>query len=77
MNLEKINDAYDLVRDSVLFQMIDGEIIDAIRRGMEDLLPEYKIKCDEENNPPLVIDNGNIIVRVSDPKTMNYINLTF
>jgi predicted HicB family RNase H-like nuclease len=77
MNLKKIDKAYKKVRDIILFEAIDGETIDTIREGMEKLLPEYKIKCDEENNPPKSIDSGNVMVRVSDPKTLNFINVIF
>ena len=77
MNIKRINQSYEDIRDTVLFEPISKETRDRIRRGMEDLLPEYRIKCDEENNPPDVIDSGKIIVRVSDPKTLEYINLIF
>ena len=77
MDVKKIDKAYKRVKEKVLFEAIDRETIDAIRRGMEELLPEYKIKCDEENNPTDVIDSGNVMVRVSDPKTFSYINVIF
>lgn len=32
---------------------------------LEDKLPGYIIKCDEENNPPSVVDSQNIMARVS------------
>lgn len=77
MNIKKITQAYKDVKDSVLLEMINKETMNTIRQGMEKYLPEYKIKCDYENNPPEAIDSGKVMVRVSDPITMNYINLIF
>jgi hypothetical protein len=77
MDTKKITQAHKTVIESVLFELINRETLAKIRRGMEELLPEYKIKCDEENNPIDVVASGKVIVRVSDPKTLDYINLTF
>ena len=54
---------------------------ETIKGLMKKELPEYEIKCDEENNPPEVIASGHIIVRVSTkPKldgSFNYINVIY
>jgi hypothetical protein len=66
--------------------LIAGEYPDAITRTklkklMEAFLPEYEIKCDEENNTPEAMDAGNIMVTVSTPKrpngSLNYVNIIF
>ena len=81
MDVNKIAQVYKDVRDSVVLEMINEETINTIRKELEARLPEYKIKCDYENNPQDVIDGGQVIAKVYDQQkyshTYNYINLTF
>jgi hypothetical protein len=52
-----------------------------IKNLMEEALPDYEIKCDEENNPPSVVDSGNVKVRVKTKtqpdSSYNYIDVIF
>jgi len=75
LDIDKIQKAYDQILDEVLWEVISSDLRSKIKRLMEEKLPEYVIKCDEENNPTEVIDAGNIWVKVSDKKTQNYVNL--
>jgi len=44
---------------------------------MKQFLPDYEIKCDEENNPFDVIDSGQIKMRIFNSNNIDYFDLTF
>lgn len=77
IDINYVQDVYDEVVDVVMFDLISPELRDKIKGMMKEKLPYYEIKCDEENNPPEVVDNSNVWVRVTDPATKNYIDLVF
>ncbi|TFG71762.1 MAG: hypothetical protein E4H26_11955 [Flavobacteriales bacterium] len=77
IDINYVQEAYDEVREIVVFDMVDKVTREKIYTMMKEKLPYYRIKCDEENNPTEVIDNGNICARVTDPASGNYIDMIF
>ena len=76
MDIPAIEKAYEDIKPLVLYEPCFKETRDKIKHMMEIALPNYKVKCDEENNPPNVVDSGNILVRVSDYKN-SYVDVIF
>ena len=81
MDIPKITNVYNNIAPVIAGEYPDKKIRNEIKLLMEEALPEYVIKCDEENNPPEVMDSGNVFVMVSTkPKpdgSYNYINVIF
>lgn len=65
LDIALIEKAYEKIALLVDREMCDRKTRNRIRLMMIDELPLYHIKCDEENNPPDVIDSGHIFVRIS------------
>jgi predicted HicB family RNase H-like nuclease len=65
LNVKLIDKAYEEIAPKVQYRMCNKETRKIIREMMKEKLPEYDITCDESNNPPDVIDSGNVLVRVS------------
>lgn len=77
MDIEAIEYTFNKV-----FPVIAGDYPDAktrtkLKKLMEAMLPDYEIKCDEENNPPEVVDSQHIFVRVFDLKKLKYVDVIF
>ncbi len=81
MDIAKITNVYNNIAPIIVGKLTDKITRNEIKLLMEEALPEYIIKCDEENNPPKVIDSGNIIIRISTKikpdKSYNYIDVIF
>ena len=77
IDMDYVQKVYDEVSLTIAFDLINKDLNDKVKSLMEEKLPYYTIKCDEENNPIDVIDEGHLWVRVTDPKTNNYIDLVF
>lgn len=65
LNIKLIDKAYEEIAPKVQHRMCNKETRKIIREMMKEKLPEYNITCDESNNPPDVIDSGNILAHVS------------
>lgn len=81
MDIDKIEKAYNFVKSLHEYELCNKKTMDSIRGMMQKELPEYLIKCDEENNPPKVVDSGHIRVKVVEhthpPGTYNYVDIIF
>ena len=82
MDIPLIEQAYNDIAPRIEHEFPDKETRELIKSLMEKLLPDYEIKCDEENNPVNVIDSGNVFVRVIKrspiQKTVfNYVDVIF
>jgi len=77
LDMNYIQEVRQEVFEVVAFELITKEIREKIYTMMKEKLPYYKIKCDEENNPPDFVANGNVMVRVTDPSTRNYVDVIF
>ena len=77
LDLDYIQEVYDEVVLVIAFDLINKELNDRVKSIMEEKLPYYTIKCDEENNPIDIVDSGHLWVRVTDPETKNDIDLVF
>ena len=77
MDLILIEKAYNKTREHVLFEPINKATFLIIKNLMQSQLPNYKVKCDEENNPPQFANGGNILLTVNDPKSNQYVNVIF
>jgi hypothetical protein len=80
-DIPQIKEAYEKIAPLVALDIPDAITRAKIKKLMKEALPDYEIKCDEENNSPEVIDNGNVMVRVSKPTfpsgSFNYIDVIF
>lgn len=81
LDVPAIEDAYNLIAPTIAGKFPDKETRENILGLMKANLPDYDIKCDEENNPPNVVDSGHVMVRVSTkPKQdglFNYVDVIF
>lgn len=81
MDINSIEYAYEKISPIIADEYPNAKTRIKLKTLMEAFLPEYDIKCDEENNPPNLIDSGNIVVKVSTKKTLNgtykYIDVIF
>jgi hypothetical protein len=81
MDIEVIEFAYKEISPLIQYDIIDSKTRTKLKKLMEAFLPDYDIKCDEENNPPEVVDSQHIIMRVSKPAfpdgTTKYIDVIF
>ena len=81
MDVEKIGRAYQEIKPKIDGEQADAKTRRKIKSLLQKALPEYKIKCNRENNPPKVVDSGNIVVRVSTKTypdgSFNYIDIIF
>jgi len=81
MDIPMIENAYNNIAPLIAGEYPDRKVRTKIKKLMEAFLPEYDIKCDEENNPPDVMDSGNVMVKVStkikSDGSHNYINVIF
>lgn len=76
-NEDQLQRVYDEISLDVAYELTNETTRKRIYHLMKEKLPYYEIKCDEENNPPEVVDQGQIWVRVTDPNTKTYIDLIF
>ena len=81
MDIEAVENAFNKIRPLIEGEYPDSKTRVKLKKLMEAFLPEYDIKCDEENNPPEVMDSGNIVVKISTKKlpnqTYSYIDVIF
>ena len=77
IDMVKLQKTYNEVFETVVFELINPSIRNKIKTLMEEKLPDYKIKCDEENNSPEVVASGHVMVNVTDPKTNNYVDVVY
>ena len=79
IDMDLLERTWNEVSPMLIGEMCDKETRAILKAELEKRLPDYTIKCNEENNPPCVIDNQNIMVRVS--KIVNgtrfYVDLIF
>ena len=77
IDFDYVQEVYNEILLEVLRDPADGATRQKIKTLMDEKLPYYTIKCDEENNPIEVTDSGHIWARVIDRETNNYIDLVF
>lgn len=81
MDILLIKKAYDNIAPLIESDFPDKKTRKMIKKLMKQYLPDYKIKCDEENNPPNVMDSGHIFVQVrTETKpdgSFNFIDVIF
>jgi len=81
MDIPLIENAYKKVSEIVSLEQCNTETMNKIKSLMETYLPMYRIKCDEENNPPEVIYSGHIRARVMMDTFLsgsyNYVDVIF
>lgn len=81
MDIPKIEKAYNDIAPLIAGEYPDAKTRTKLKKLMEAFLPDYEIKCDEENNSPKAMDSGNVMVRVSTKirpdGSHNYINVIF
>ena len=81
MDIEAIEYSYNKIAPVIAGDYPDSKTRTKVKKLMEAFLPDYVIKCDEENNPPEVQDTQHIMVRVSKPAfpdgTTKYIDVIF
>ena len=65
MDIEAIEYAFNKVSPLIATDYPDAKTRIKLKKLMEAFLPDYDIKCDEENNPPEVQDAQHIMVRVN------------
>ena len=65
MDIEAIEYAFNKVSPLIASDYSDAKTCAKLKKLMEAMLPEYDIKCDEENNPPEVVEAQYIMVRVN------------
>jgi hypothetical protein len=75
MDVKAIENAYDKIHPLISGDYPDSKTRNKLIKLLEAFLPDYNFKCDEENNPPNVVNSGNIVVNVS--KNNEYINIIF
>lgn len=75
MNIKEIENAYDKISPLISGEHPNSKTRNKLKKLLEAFLPDFDIKCDEENNPYYVVDSGNFMVRVS--KNDKYINIIF
>jgi len=77
LDIDKIQNVRNEIFGIILFDLINPELRDRIKKLMEERLPDYQIKCDEENNPIEVVDSGHVRARVTDTKTQAHIDVIY
>jgi len=65
MDVEAIEYAFNKVSPLIATDYPDAKTRTKVKKLMEAFLPDYDIKCDEENNPSEVVDSGHIFLRVN------------
>ena len=77
MDLKLIEKTRNKIAPLIADDYPDAKTRIKVKKLMEAFLPNYEIKCDEENNPPNIIESGNIVVNVYDRKFKEYTNVIF
>lgn len=80
--IEKIISAYENLNAELIKTMPfnDSKTREMIRTKLEDELTDCNIKCDEENNPPLIIDECVAVAKVwwkGEGHEIKYVDLIF
>lgn len=65
MDIEAIEYAFNKVSPLIATEYPDAKTRTKLKKLMEAFLPDYEIKCDEENNSPEVVESQHIMVRVN------------
>jgi hypothetical protein len=76
-DIKRIQEVYNKIVEDVSFETADDVTRNKIKNMLEDELPYYHITCNEENNPPEVVDNSQIWARVTDTDNGQYVDLIF
>lgn len=82
LDMHLIEEAYNYTKKLIMREMCDSATRKIIVDLMKSKLPEdYDVKCDEENNPPEVIESQHIVATVSIKNSpvskINYAELIF
>lgn len=81
MNIKLIEEAYNKISPLIGSDYPDSKTRTKVKKLMEAFLPDYEIKCDEENNPSFFVDNGNVLVTVKTKTqidgSFNYVDVIF
>jgi hypothetical protein len=65
MDIPLIQESWNKTIELMSFELANARSTrDKIKKYMEDFLPQYEIKCNEENNPSDIMESGRIMVRI-------------
>ena len=77
---EEIVEYYNVLLPELWFEQINKKLRKKVKKRLKTNLPFLsKIICDDSNNPPSIIDNNHLMVRVFWKENMieKYMDLTF
>ena len=77
MDIEAVEYAFNKISPIIAIDYPDAKTRAKVKKLMEAFLPDYEIKCDEENNPPEVMDSQHIFVTVFDLKKFKSVDVIF
>jgi len=64
LDFQLIKNARDKILPLIITDYPDLIAMKKIKKLMEEALPDYEIKCDEENNPSTLLESGHVCVMV-------------
>ncbi len=77
MDVEAVEYAFKKIAPVIAGDYPDSKTRTKLKKLMEAMLPDYQIKCDEENNTFDVADSGHILVTVIDLKNFKSVDVIF